>query len=64
MHSLWLSSDINSYDQTSFVDQDLMKIGQLKMLDPTRKYQKYLSFKGLSKSQNYGWQNMQDGVFE
>jgi len=34
------------------------------MLDPKRKYSKYLSFKGLSKSQNFKWQDTKDGVFD
>jgi len=32
------------------------------MLDPTRKYSKYLSFKGLSRSQNLKWQNTADAT--
>lgn len=34
------------------------------MLDPTRKYSKYLSFKGLSKSQNLQWQNTKEAIID
>ena len=34
------------------------------MLDPTRKYTKYLSFKALSRSQNFKWQDMSTGIYD
>ena len=55
IHSLWFSSDLNNYNQLDITDEQLMRSGQLKMLDPTRKFSKYLSFKGLSRSQKLDW---------
>jgi len=34
------------------------------MLDPTRKYSKYLSFKGLSRSQKFEWQDTQEAIID
>lgn len=52
---LWFSSDLNTYNLAPVSDDQLMQSSQTKILDPSRPFKKYLSFKALSKSQNYKW---------
>jgi len=47
---LWFSSDVNTYNLAPVSDDQLMQSSQTKILDPSRPWRKYLSFKSLAKS--------------